>query len=158
MTWRIAMAAVALLFASGEAAAFCVENGIPGRIGQASVVAFGPQRPVRLWASPPLATNGQSCCNPRNLECNPNMAAGGDDAVVYFAARIDALANLPAATCGVYTDERQPRIVYAPARGYLRFEQNRAFNPQRRANMVNAPFVARVLDADRKPVTDLPCL
>ena len=156
MTWRVAMFVVALLVAAGDATAFCVENAIAGRVAQVSVVAAGPQRPARLWSSP-AETNKQVCCNPRNLECNPNMGLGGDDAVVHFAARVEAAANQPAATCGAFIDERQ-RILYAPARGYLRFEPNRAFVPQRRASVVNAPFVARVLDADRKPITDLPCL
>lgn len=163
MIWRVAMAAVALLFASGEAGAFCIENGIPARTAQASVVSARPAQPPRLWST--TAQSGkQECCNPRNLECNPD--GGGDDGVVFFRARIEgagtiptpgATTLLPPAVCGVYIDERQ-RIVYAPARGYLRFEQNRSFNPQRRPNMVNAPFVARVLDAERKPITDLPCL
>jgi len=154
MKLAIALAALALLLASGSAAAFCVENGIAGRNVQASVVSVGPPRQVRLWSAV-AETGKQVCCNPRNLECNPDDP--GDEGVVHFSARVEASANVRAAECGVFAQEAQ-RILYAPARGYLRFEPNRAFDPRRRVNLVNAPFVVRVLDIDRRHITDLPCL
>jgi hypothetical protein len=154
MRLGIAAAALALFLASGEASAFCVENAISGRNVQASVVSMRAQPPGRLWST--SAESGkQVCCNPRNVECNPDDP--GDEGVVQFAARVAASANLRAAECGVFAKEPQ-RILYAPARGYLRFEPNRAFDPRRRVNLVNPPFVVRILDIDRRPITDLPCL
>lgn len=154
MKLLIALAALASLLGSGRAAAFCVENGIAGRNVQASVVSVGPPRQLRLWSAV-AETGKQVCCNPRNLECNPD--GPGDEAVVHFAGRIEPSASLRAAECGAFAQEAQ-RILYAPARGYLRFESNRAFDPRRKVSLVNAPFVVRVLDIDRRPITDLPCL
>jgi hypothetical protein len=154
MKLAIALAALALLLASGRASAFCVENGIAGRNVQVSVVSVGPARGGRLWSTV-AETGKQVCCNPRNLECNPDDPS--DESVVHFSARVEASANLRATECGAFAQEAQ-RVLYAPARGYLRFEPNRAFDPRRRPNLVNAPFVVRVLDIDRRPITDLPCL
>ena len=99
MKLGIALAAFALLLASGDAGAFCVENGIAGRNVQAAVVPAGPARAARLWST--VAEAGkQVCCNPRNVECNPDET--GDDGVVHFAARVEGTGNVRAAECGVF--------------------------------------------------------
>jgi hypothetical protein len=153
MKLGIATAALALFLAGGEASAFCIENGIPGREVQASVVSLRVPPPKHLWSAT-AQTGKQVCCNPQNTLCSPDEP--GNEGVVHFSARVAARANLRAAECGVFAKDPQ-RIVYAPARGYLRFEPNRAFDPGRRVNLVNAPFLVRILDIDRRPITDLPC-
>jgi hypothetical protein len=155
MKLGIAAGALALFLASGEASAFCIENGIPGRSVQASVVSLRARPPAQLW-SKAVETGQQLCCNPQNALCSSDEP--GNDGVVHFSARIEAIANLRATECGVFAKDPQERIVYAPARGYLRFEPNRAFNPRLPVNLVNAPFLVRVLDIARRPITDLPCL
>lgn len=143
----------AALIACGEARAFCVESAVAGRAVKASVVPVRPQ-PARLFESS-VAPSGQSCCNPRNLECNPDGAP--EDGVVHFRATVDGGGRVMA--CGAPgPDPRQPPVLYAPLRGYLRFEANATFNPQRSTNVVNSPVVVRVLDADRRLVTSFPCL
>ena len=153
MKCRTLLLAAAPLLAAGEAGAFCIENAIQGRVVQAMLAPPGPPRAARLFSAP-VEFGKQSCCNPRNAECNPDNVP--DDGALHFRARIEAAGPARAVTCGAWSDPQQP-VLYAPARGYLRFEVNAAFKAQRPPSLVNPSFVVRVLDIDRRPIVELPC-
>jgi hypothetical protein len=139
-------------FASPDAGAFCVENAIAGRMAHASVVAL-QQRPARAYDAA-VEFDRQSCCNPRNAECNPDGT--GDDGVVFFRARVDPAGR--ALACGAPANAREPPLLYAPARGFLRFEPNPLFSAGRAPSLVNPPAVVRILDSERRLLTTFPCL
>ena len=154
MVSRVAvLAGLSLLgLASPDAHAFCVENAVAGRLGQASVVAL-QQRPARTYDAA-VEFDRQSCCNPRNAECNPDGT--GDDGVVFFRARVDP-AGRPL-VCGAPANAREPPLLYAPARGFLRFEPNPLYSAGRAPSLVNSPVVVRILDSERRLLTTFPCL
>lgn len=147
--------AVAMAAAAPPAGAFCVENAVAGYIARASLVPL-QRKPPRVYAAA-VEHERQSCCNPRNGECNPDGMA--DDGVVFFRARLEAArAGARPAVCGATPDPRESPHVYAPVRGFVRFEANPLFNPARATTLVNPPMVARVLDDERRLLTTFPCL
>ena len=147
--------ASALVLGSPPVAAFCVENAVAGRVAQATLVPL-QRKPPRIYDAT-VEYERQSCCNPRNADCNPDGLA--DDGVLFFRARLEpARPGARPALCGASPDPREALAVYAPVRGFLRFEANPLFNPARTPTLVNAPLVARALDSERRLLTTFPCL
>ena len=143
--------ATVLSIAAGAAHGFCVENAVPDRGVHSALALPRPQPPQRLFEDA-LAPGRESCCNPRNFECNPTRVP--DAAPLPFEARVDAV---PPLACGVPSEAGRPRIVEVPARGFLRFEPNPQFDPRRAADPANPPYLARALGADRGLLRAYPC-
>lgn len=147
----IPITAAALLLVAGAAHGFCVENAVPDRAAQSALALPRPQPPQKLYEDT-VAPGKQSCCNPRNFECNPTRV--GDADLLPFEARIDAS---PPLACGSPPGPARPRVVEVPARGLLRFEPNAQFDPGRPADAANPPYLLRSLGAQRDLLRTYPC-
>jgi hypothetical protein len=168
MKSRIRMTVAAtLLLGAGASHGFCVENGLPDRTTQAALALPKPQPPARIYDDT-VAPGKESCCNPRNFECNPTRVP--DAATLPFEARVDPPPGAPqqvkGLACGPALDPRAPRDPRDPrarrtidltARGVLRFEFNPQFDPSRLPDAANPPYLARVLTPERVLATTYPC-
>ncbi|QJR16574.1 hypothetical protein [Usitatibacter palustris] len=165
------LASLALLAVSafaGDAHAFCVYNGLKDRAVFATVVApTNVPKPAKLYGET-VAPGKESCCNPKNTECNPGRV--GDQALIAFEARVEAKAPVPpgvppqVVACGrPVTDKNDKRFPSGvetpiPARSYLRFEHNPAFIPQQKYGWENPPYVLKVLvGPENRLVQTFPC-
>jgi hypothetical protein len=149
----LSLGALLAVLLAGPAHAFCVENALAaGNVAQAILTPLR-ERPPRVYDDA-VEAGKQSCCNPRNAECNPDRVP--DAGVLFFRAH-SARAGTRRLVCGATSDPRVAAAVYAPVRGFLRFEANPQFNAGRSLTLVNPPLLLRVLDADRRLVTTFPC-
>jgi hypothetical protein len=152
------------LCASAEASAFCVYNTLTDRQVRANVVGPAKPLPVPKIYAETVAPGKESCCNPKNAECNPERVP--DSAFVAVEARImpDAAAKgVPAAAavpCGKpTTDARFPSGAESalPIRGSLRFERNPQFDARRPPGKGNAQYVLKSFAADNRLVATYFC-
>ena len=152
-----AVLALGLLLSMSEARAFCVYNYVPGGNVHAALVVMGAQG-SKIYAES-VAPGKESCCNPKNFQCNPFGLP--ETASIAFAARIEALAGRPQMPCGKLTADRQGfpsgLEVFVPLRGSLQFEVNPLFVSGRAAGMENPPFVAKALSPEKLQVAMYPC-
>ena len=142
--------AACLLAATSETRAYCLYNLMPDADVEAMLIAPGVPPTTRVYRER-IPPGRESCCNPKNAECNPLRK--GDAEIVSFEAKIArGPAPRPAELgCGIpITDPKMaPRLeARAPVRGGLRFEVNPGFDRARQAGPDNPPYVARSLSPE----------
>ena len=154
--------ALGLLLAAPEAFGFCIYNLVKDSNVHVALVAAGAQRPAKMHGGS-VAPGKESCCNPKNAECNPDrLPELSDTATVSFEARIQASpGGRPPMSCGRRSADRRRFPsgfeVIAPLRGSLQFEANPRFNQGSPAGASNPQFVVKALTPQKNLYTVYYC-
>ena len=149
------------LFALAPAAhGFCIYNDSTDADVHAALVPVQPStgKVYREKVEP----GKESCCNPKNAECNPDRVA--DAASITFEAKVVPRAKGPRPVdlgCGKPT--KNPRIpsrveTSAPLRGNLRFGANPRFDRTRTEGTANPRYVLRILSPQNAQLASFVCV
>jgi hypothetical protein len=103
----------------------------------------------------------ESCCNPKNAECNPDRVA--DNASVTFEAKVvPRIAGAKPVDLGCGKPTANPRFrsraeVPAPVRGTLRFAPNPRFNRGQPEGGANPRYTVRILSPENVQIAIYAC-
>lgn len=150
------------LFALAPAAhGFCLYNDSTDADVHAALVPVQPGYGGKVYREK-VEPGKESCCNPKNAECNPDKVA--DTGSVTFEARVVPRAAGPKpVNLGCGKPSTNPRIASrietsAPVRGNLRFEPNPRFNRAVPEGAANPRYVLRILSPQNTQLASFACI
>lgn len=155
------MLVAAMLALSPAAHGFCIYNDAVDADVTAALVPVQAGYTGKIYREK-VDPGKESCCNPKNAECNPDRVA--DTASVTFEAKIvprSAGAAKPVDLgCGRPT--ANPRIrsrveVPSPLRGNLRFAPNPRFDRTRAESAANPRYMLRILSPENTQLAVFAC-
>lgn len=149
-TFHVPLLAAALLALAPAAHGFCIYNEMVDADVHAALMPVQAGYTGKVYREK-VEPGKESCCNPKNAECNPDRVA--ETAGITFEAKVVPRNRGPKPVdvrCGKPT--ANPRFlskleVPSPLRGNLRFQANPRFDRARPENGANPRYILRVLTA-----------
>jgi hypothetical protein len=160
-TFLAPLLAAALIALAPAAHGFCIYNDLVDADVHATLMPTQAGYTGKVYREK-VEPGKESCCNPKNAECNPDRVA--DTASIMFEAKVVPRTKGPKPAdvrCGRPT--ANPRFVSkvevpSQLRGNLRFEPNQRFNRAQPESGTNPRYILRVLTAQNAQPVFYACI
>lgn len=151
---------IAALALARDAQAFCIYNDSADADVFAALVPAYPGHTGKVYREK-VEPGKESCCNPKNAECNPDRVP--DTATVTFEAKVvPRAAGAKPVDLGCGKPTTNPRFrsrvqATAPVRGNLRFAPNPRFDRMRPEGAANPRYMFRILSPENTHLATIAC-